>query len=68
MRPPAVATLAALGLVASAPAALAGHHEVFVVAGQSNADGRGKAAELTGPLAKWRYPSYQILARGAECE
>ena len=57
----------AVGLVC-ADAARADHHEVFLIAGQSNADGRGKAAELTGPLAKWRYPSYQILARGAECE
>lgn len=39
----------------------ADHYEVFVVAGQSNCDGRGKAAELTGPLAKWAKPQDDVL-------
>jgi hypothetical protein len=33
---------------------------VFVVAGQSNADGRGAAAGLTGPLAKWARPQEDV--------
>ena len=33
--------------------ARADHFEVFLVAGQSNCDGRGAASALTGPLAKW---------------
>jgi iduronate 2-sulfatase len=31
----------------------ADQYEVFLVAGQSNCDGRGKASELTGSLAEW---------------
>jgi iduronate 2-sulfatase len=46
---------------ACADAARADHYEVFVVAGQSNCDGRGKAAELTGPLAKWAKPQDDVL-------
>lgn len=34
--------------------------EVFLVAGQSNCEGRGKAAELTGPLAKWAKPQTDV--------
>jgi iduronate 2-sulfatase len=47
-------TLAAVFALASA--ARAEHYEVFLIAGQSNCDGRGKAADLTGPLAKWAKP------------
>lgn len=39
----------------------ADHYEVFVVAGQSNCDGRGKATELTGALAKWAKPQDDVL-------
>jgi iduronate 2-sulfatase len=39
----------------------ADHYEVFLVAGQSNCDGRGKASELTGPLAKWAKPQSDVL-------
>jgi len=39
----------------------ADHYEVFIVAGQSNCDGRGAAAELKGPLAKWAKPQDDIL-------
>ena len=41
--------------------AQADHYDVFVVAGQSNCDGRGKASELTGPLAKWAKPQNDVL-------
>jgi hypothetical protein len=50
----------AAGLVC-ADAARADHYEVFVVAGQSNCDGRGKASELTGELAKWAKPQADVL-------
>ena len=32
------------------------HYEVFLLAGQSNMDGRGKTADLTGELAKYAAP------------
>jgi iduronate 2-sulfatase len=47
--------------LACADTARADHYEVFVVAGQSNCDGRGKASELTGPLAKWAKPQDDVL-------
>ncbi len=47
--------------LASADTARADHFEVFIVAGQSNCDGRGKASELTGPLAKWSKPQDDVL-------
>ncbi|MBM3981299.1 MAG: sialate O-acetylesterase [Planctomycetes bacterium] len=49
-----------VGLVCDT-AARADHFEVFVVAGQSNCDGRGKGSELTGPLAKWAKPQDDVL-------
>src|SRR5262245_43104978 len=39
----------------------ADHYEVFIVAGQSNCDGRGQASDLTGPLAKWAKPQDDVL-------
>lgn len=50
---------AACGLLL-ATAARADHYDVFIVAGQSNADGRGPAAKLTGPLAKWARPQDDV--------
>ncbi len=47
----AVAGVVALGM--SHGMVRAAHYEVFILAGQSNMDGRAKAAELTGPLATW---------------
>ncbi|CAN5244496.1 hypothetical protein BH11PLA2_BH11PLA2_10160 [soil metagenome] len=38
----------------------ADHYEVFIVAGQSNCDGRGQAKDLTGPLAKWAKPQEDV--------
>jgi hypothetical protein len=52
-------TLACLLLLAAV--ARAEHYEVFLVAGQSNCDGRGKAADLTGPLAKYAAPQKDVL-------
>jgi iduronate 2-sulfatase len=34
--------------------------QVFLVAGQSNCDGRGPASGLTGPLAKWAKPQDDV--------
>lgn len=48
-------------LGAGVPDVRADHYEVFVVAGQSNGDGRGRAADLTGPLAKWAKPQDDVL-------
>ena len=45
----------------AAGVARAEHYEVFIVAGQSNCDGRGKAAELTGTLAKYAKPQADVL-------
>lgn len=39
----------------------ADHYEVFLVAGQSNCDGRGAVAELKGPLEKWAKPQEDVL-------
>jgi iduronate 2-sulfatase len=36
------------------------HYEVFILAGQSNMDGRAKAAELTGKLAMWAGPQKDV--------
>lgn len=51
----------AMAALAVATPVRADHYEVFVVAGQSNCDGRGAAAELKGPLAKWAKPQDDIL-------
>ena len=48
-------------LLLSASTARADHFEVFLVAGQSNCDGRGMVADLTGPLAKWAKPQADVL-------
>jgi iduronate 2-sulfatase len=55
------AVLCGVTLVGTAAAARADHFEVFVVAGQSNCDGRGQAADLLGPLAKWAKPQDDVL-------
>jgi iduronate 2-sulfatase len=52
------AWLAAMTMVpAGAPAASV---KVFILAGQSNMDGRGNKAELVGPLAKWAQPQQDV--------
>jgi iduronate 2-sulfatase len=48
-------------LLGTAAETKADHYEVFLVAGQSNGDGRGRAADLTGPLAKWAEPQDDVL-------
>jgi hypothetical protein len=55
------AMLCGVWVLAFAAPARADHYEVFIVAGQSNCDGRGKAAELTGELAKWAKPQEDVL-------
>lgn len=61
MQPMESATLSVVVLLASVAPVRAEHHEVFLVAGQSNCDGRGQASELTGPLAKWAKPQEDVL-------
>jgi hypothetical protein len=61
MRFAILAVLCGVALVAFAPGARADPYEVFIVAGQSNCDGRGKASELTGELAKWAKPQADVL-------
>src|SRR5215469_1898245 len=41
--------------------ARAEHYDVFVLAGQSNMDGRAKVGELTGDLAKWKEAQVDVL-------
>jgi iduronate 2-sulfatase len=50
-----------LVLLAAASPVRADHFEVFLVAGQSNCDGRGSASALTGELAKWAKPQDDVL-------
>ncbi|MCE9560671.1 MAG: sialate O-acetylesterase [Planctomycetes bacterium] len=54
------AVLCAVIVVGSAAPVRGDHYEVFLVAGQSNCDGRGQAADLTGPLAKWAKPQDDV--------
>jgi iduronate 2-sulfatase len=61
MRVANLAVLCAAASLVFAPAARAEHYEVFIVAGQSNCDGRGQASSLTGPLAKWAKPQDDVL-------
>lgn len=37
------------------------HRDVFIIAGQSNADGRGTVSELTGPLATYAATQPEVL-------
>lgn len=41
-------------------AARAEHYDVYILAGQSNMDGRGHTAELTGELAHWTAPQPDV--------
>ncbi len=38
-----------------------GHRDVFLIAGQSNADGRGLTSGLTGPLAPYAVPQPEVM-------
>lgn len=60
MRPTSLLLLCGLATLAAPLTARAENYEVFIVAGQSNCDGRGKAAELTGALAKWAKPQDDV--------
>jgi iduronate 2-sulfatase len=55
------ALLCTLATIVGAGPLRADHYEVFLVAGQSNCDGRGKVSELTGPLAKWAKPQEDVI-------
>jgi hypothetical protein len=61
MRTTIPAALTLLSLFAFTASVRADHYEVFIVAGQSNCDGRGAASDLTGPLAKWAKPQDDVL-------
>jgi iduronate 2-sulfatase len=51
----------AVVLLAVAGAAHAAHYDLFLLAGQSNMDGRGATKDLVGPLAKWAEPQPDVL-------
>ena len=50
-----------VGLVLLAATVRAEHYDVFLLAGQSNMDGRGAKQGLVGDLAKWAQPQPQVL-------
>ncbi|MEI7955710.1 MAG: sialate O-acetylesterase [Verrucomicrobiota bacterium] len=50
-----------VGLLVLAATARAEHYEVFLLAGQSNMDGRGAKRDLVGDLAQWARPQPQVL-------
>src|SRR4051812_46273533 len=50
------AFFAAIVFLVATDAARAEHYEVFILAGQSNMDGRGDARSLTGDLQKYAEP------------
>jgi hypothetical protein len=50
----------ALATVAAAAAVAGQHFDVYLVGGQSNADGRGAAKSLTGELAAWARPRADV--------
>jgi len=52
--------MAALLTCFAAAGARAEHVDVFILAGQSNMDGRGKKSELTGPLAAYAKPRADV--------
>lgn len=50
------------GLLGGAsPTLYADHYNVFLIAGQSNCDGRGPANDLKGPLARWAKPQQDVI-------
>ncbi len=61
MRLRVLACLCCVAALACVGPAEAEHYEVFLVAGQSNCDGRGAASTLTGALAKWALPQDDVL-------
>ncbi|MCX7007983.1 MAG: hypothetical protein NTY53_12180 [Kiritimatiellaeota bacterium] len=50
-----------VGLTLLASSVHAEHYEVFLLAGQSNMDGRGSKQDLVGALAKWAKPQSHVL-------
>ncbi len=55
------AILAAASMATTALPVCAEDYHVFIVAGQSNCDGRGDAKQLTGELAKWAKPQADVI-------
>jgi iduronate 2-sulfatase len=49
--------------VASQPLQKGGHYRVYLLAGQSNMDGRASVKALTGPLASYAQPQKDVLIR-----
>jgi iduronate 2-sulfatase len=50
------------GLLGGAsPTLYADHYNVFLVAGQSNCDGRGPVRDLKGPLVRWAKPQQDVI-------
>ncbi|HEY0258194.1 MAG TPA: sialate O-acetylesterase [Candidatus Methylacidiphilales bacterium] len=61
MQIPALLLTVMLCIGTAATEARAEHYDVFLLAGQSNMDGRGSKKQLVGPLAKWALPRPDIL-------
>lgn len=57
--------MCAMVLGVTALSARAEHYEVFLLAGQSNMDGRGAKKDLAGDLAQWARPQKDVLIRFA---
>lgn len=53
--------IAAVALAICCPAAAAEHFEIFLLAGQSNMDGRGAVADLKGDLEAYAKPNPDVL-------
>ncbi|MGN6366933.1 MAG: sialate O-acetylesterase [Phycisphaerae bacterium] len=56
-----LALTAAFALLSLALPARAEHYDLFLLAGQSNMDGRAKVAALTGDLAHWKKPQPDVI-------
>lgn len=53
-------TILCLALLTLSAVARAAQYDVFLIAGQSNCDGRGAAADLTGELARYAAPQPDV--------
>jgi iduronate 2-sulfatase len=50
-----------IAILAFITPARAEHYDIFLLAGQSNMDGRGKVSDLTGELASWKKEQPDVL-------
>jgi iduronate 2-sulfatase len=55
-----VLMLGVVGVLVDCPAVRAAPVRVYILAGQSNMDGRGKKSELVGDLATWATPQADV--------